>query len=57
MKIAVFGTGTVGRALAGAFSRLGHEVALGTRNPAETAARTGRGAMGEPSFGEWLAEH
>lgn len=57
MKIAVFGTGTVGRALAGAFSRLGHEVALGTRNPAETAARTGHGAMGGPPFGEWLAGH
>jgi predicted dinucleotide-binding enzyme len=57
MKIAVFGTGTVGRALAAAFTRLGHEVVLGTRDPGETAARATPDAMGGPPFSEWLAGH
>jgi 8-hydroxy-5-deazaflavin:NADPH oxidoreductase len=57
MKIAVLGTGTVGRALSAAFNRLGHEVVLGTRDPAETAARTTPDAMGGPPFNEWLAGH
>jgi 8-hydroxy-5-deazaflavin:NADPH oxidoreductase len=39
MKIAVLGTGSVGRALAGRFAELGHEVAVGTRDPAATLAR------------------
>ena len=34
MDIAVLGTGSVGRALAGGLSRLGHSVAVGTRDPA-----------------------
>jgi 8-hydroxy-5-deazaflavin:NADPH oxidoreductase len=39
MKIAVIGTGAVGRTLAPAFARLGHEVVVGTRDPEATAAR------------------
>lgn len=39
MRIAVLGTGTVGRTLAPAFARLGHEVTIGTRDPAVTRAR------------------
>jgi predicted dinucleotide-binding enzyme len=39
MEIAVLGTGTVGRALAGRLSELGHAVTIGTRDPGETAAR------------------
>lgn len=39
MRIAVIGTGMVGRTLAPAFSALGHEVAVGTRDPGTTAAR------------------
>lgn len=35
----MLGTGTVGRTLALAFNRLGHEVAIGTRDPAATRAR------------------
>lgn len=57
MKIAVFGTGTVGRTLASALDKLGHGVVLGTRDPAETAGRTGPGARGGPSFSEWHAGH
>lgn len=39
MRIAVVGTGAVGRTLAGAFARLGHDVAVGTRDPGATSAR------------------
>ena len=57
MKIAVFGTGTVGPALAGALSGLGHDVVIGTRDPEATQARTGPGAMGGAPFAEWHAAH
>ena len=39
MRIAVLGTGTVGRTLAGRFVELGHEVVMGTRDPEATRAR------------------
>ena len=39
MRIAVIGTGVVGRTLGGAFVRLGHEVVVGTRDPEATAGR------------------
>ena len=39
MRIAVLGTGAVGRTLAPAFVRLGHEVRVGTRDPAATRER------------------
>jgi hypothetical protein len=39
MRIAVIGTGVVGRTLATAFGRLGHEVVVGTRDPEATAGR------------------
>lgn len=57
MKIAVLGTGTVGRTLAAAFSALGHEVVLGTRDPGETAGGTGPDPMGGQPFKEWQAAH
>lgn len=41
MRIAVLGTGAVGSTLAPAFARLGHDVVIGTRDPAATAARDG----------------
>lgn len=53
MKIAVFGTGTVGPALAAALSALGHAVVIGTRDPEETLHRTTPGAAGGPPFAEW----
>ena len=39
MQIAVLGTGIVGRTLAGALTRLGHQVRMDTRDPAETRTR------------------
>ena len=40
MKIAVLGTGSVGRTIAGRLAELGHDVVIGTRDPAATLART-----------------
>jgi predicted dinucleotide-binding enzyme len=39
MRIAILGTGAVGQTLAPAFQRLGHDVVVGTRDPAATQAR------------------
>lgn len=39
MRIAVIGSGVVGRTLASAFRRLGHDVVVGTRDPEVTARR------------------
>lgn len=39
MKIAVLGTGTVGRTVAPALQKLGHEVVVGTRDPGVTRVR------------------
>jgi 8-hydroxy-5-deazaflavin:NADPH oxidoreductase len=56
MDIAVLGTGTVGQALAGRLSELGHGVVVGTRDPAATLARTGPDGTPAP-FAAWHAEH
>ncbi len=57
MKIAVLGTGMVGRALAGRLDGLGHDVVVGTRDPEATLARTEPDAMGIPPYAVWAAEH
>jgi 8-hydroxy-5-deazaflavin:NADPH oxidoreductase len=57
MNIAVLGTGTVGRTLAGKLSELGHVVVIGTRDPDATLARTEPDAMGNPPYPEWQADH
>ena len=57
MKIAVLGTGTVGPTIAAALSALGHDVVVGTRDPAATLARTEPGATGGPPFAAWHAAH
>jgi predicted dinucleotide-binding enzyme len=41
MRYAVLGTGMVGTTLATRLAELGHEVAIGTRDPAATQAREG----------------
>lgn len=56
MKIAVFGTGTVGQTLAGKLASIGHDVMMGTRDPAATRARA-KGAMESGAFPTWHAQH
>ena len=50
MKIAVLGTGMVGRTIAGALAGLGHDVVIGTRDPQATLARTEPDMMGTAPF-------
>ncbi len=57
MKIGVFGTGMAGRALAGRFAELGHDVLIGTRDPAATMARTEPEMTGTAPFSAWAADH
>lgn len=57
MRIAVLGTGGVGQALAGRLDELGHDVTLGTRDPAATLARTGEDHNGAPAPAVWAADH
>jgi predicted dinucleotide-binding enzyme len=57
MKIAVLGTGTVGRAIATRLSGLDHDVTVGTRDPEATRARTEPDAMGNPPFSAWATEN
>lgn len=57
MKIAILGTGIVGRSIAGKLRELGHEVTIGTRDVAATLARTEPGVMGTPPYSAWAADH
>jgi len=57
MDIAVLGTGTVGRAIAGRLHEVGHSVVVGTRDPEATLARTEPDQMGNPPFSDWQSAH
>jgi predicted dinucleotide-binding enzyme len=57
MKIAILGTGVVGRTLADKFDELGHDVVIGTRDTASTLARTGSDMRGGLSFPDWQLGH
>jgi 8-hydroxy-5-deazaflavin:NADPH oxidoreductase len=57
VKIAVLGTGVVGRTLSGKLAELGHETVVGTRDPGALLARTDPDAMGNPPFCQWHDEH
>ena len=57
MRIAVLGTGIVGRTLADRLAGLGHDVVMGTRDVDATLARTEPGTPGTLSFAAWHAEH
>ncbi|MDP2313964.1 MAG: NAD(P)-binding domain-containing protein [Pseudomonadota bacterium] len=57
MNIAVLGTGIVAQTLASALATRGHAVAIGTRDPAATLARTAKGSFGQPGMSEWAAAH
>jgi predicted dinucleotide-binding enzyme len=47
----------VGRALAGRFAELGHQVVIGTRDPQITLARSEVDALGTPPYTEWQQDH
>ncbi|WP_433171305.1 NADPH-dependent F420 reductase [Actinoallomurus sp. CA-150999] len=57
MKIAVLGTGMVGRAVADRLSTLGHDVAIGTRGVEQTLARTEPDWLGNVPFAQWQQTH
>ena len=57
MKIAIIGTGTVGRVLAAKLVELGHDVTMGTRNVSEKLSSTEKDSYGNPSFSEWHKEN
>jgi predicted dinucleotide-binding enzyme len=54
MRIAVLGTGSVGRTLAARLASLGHAVTIGTRDVQATMARSEPDAFGNPPFPDWL---
>lgn len=57
MRYAVLGTGIVGRTITAKLTSLGHEVTIGTRDPATTLARTEPDAMGNEPFATWHSTH
>ena len=57
MKIAVLGTGIVGRTIAGRSPTSATTSTIGTRDPEATLARTDPTRMGNPPFAAWHAEH
>jgi len=57
MKIGIIGTGMVGQVLAAKLAADGHTVVVGTRNPAETLARTSPDGYGNPPFAAWQRAH
>jgi predicted dinucleotide-binding enzyme len=57
MRIAVLGTGMVGQALAAKLAEGGHEVVVGTRDPAATLARDEPDGYGNPPFRVWQEQH
>jgi predicted dinucleotide-binding enzyme len=57
MKIAIIGTGMVGRGLAVRLAGLGHDVAIGTRDIDDTLARTVVDERGERPYAQWTQEH
>jgi predicted dinucleotide-binding enzyme len=57
VKIAVLGTGMVGRTLAARLTELGHAVTIGTRNPQATLGRTEPDPMGGEPFAAWAQQN
>ena len=57
MKIAVLGTGMVGRAHAEKLAAGGQDVVIGTGNVETTLASSKKDAMGNSPFGTWYKEH
>ena len=57
MKIAVLGTGIVGRSLSSRLAGLGHDVVIGTRDVAATLSIAEPDRMGNMPFAQWQADH
>jgi predicted dinucleotide-binding enzyme len=57
MRVGILGTGMVGQAIAAKLTDLGHEVMVGTRDPAATLARDQPGVYGDPPFRVWREQH
>jgi predicted dinucleotide-binding enzyme len=58
MRIGILGTGMVGQALAAKLAEGGHEVVVGTRDPAATLARDEpHPVYGIPPFSVWHEQH
>ena len=57
MKIAVLGTGMVGQVISAKLISLGHNVLMGTRNPAETLAKTEPNRATGRTFSQWHNEN
>lgn len=57
MKIAVLGTGMVGRTLAVTLDSLGHDVVIGTRDPGQTLVRAATDAPGPAPYARWQQDH
>ncbi len=57
MRFGILGTGVVGRTIAARLVELGHNVVIGTRDPAETLSRTEPDAYGNLPFSTWQREH
>ena len=54
MKIAILGTGAVGRTLAARLLELDYDVMMGTRNVSDKLSSTATDMYGSPPFNEWL---
>jgi predicted dinucleotide-binding enzyme len=57
MKIGVFGTGVVGQTISEKLVELDHDVMVGTRDVAQTIARTDPDPYGRPPFNVWLKQN
>jgi len=57
MKIGILGTGIVGQTLSGKLVGLGHDVMVGTRDVANTLARTEPHPYGFPAFSVWQKQN
>ena len=54
MKIAIIGTGSVGRTIASKLAELNYEVMMGTRNVSDKMADSAKDNYGNPPFNEWF---
>ncbi len=57
VRFGILGTGVVGKTIAARLAGLGHEVVIGTREPAELMSRTEPDAYDNPPFSAWQEEH